>query len=169
MSPDQHAFERMFRAHYDAVLAYALRRTTPDDARDVVADTFLVAWRRLDDAPPGAERAWLYAIARRTLANQRRATRRRHALTDRLHPSTFEHVETDTRLAEALALLTEQDREALLLIAWEGLSCDDAAHVVGCRAATFRMRLHRARRRLSEHLNDPQAVVQAAAVKEGAR
>ncbi len=169
MSPDQHAFERMFRAHCDAVLAYALRRTTPDDARDVVADTFLVAWRRLDDAPPGAERAWLYAIARRTLANQRRATRRRNALTDRLDASTFEHVETDTRLAEALAMLTVQDREALLLIAWEGLSCDDAARVVGCRAATFRMRLHRARRRLSEHLNDPQAVVQPAVVKEGAR
>ncbi len=120
------------------------------------------------DADPnfGAERAWLYIIARRTLANQRRATKRRHALADRLHVSLSGHVESDTRLAEALAMLAEQDREALLLIAWEGLSCDDAARVVGCRAATFRMRLHRARRRLSEHLNDPQAVLPSAAVKE---
>jgi len=79
-------FRRLYAEHFDAVLGFALRRTDrPDDAADVTADTFLVAWRRLSHLPAGdAARPWLYGVARRVLANQRRGDGRRAALGDRL-------------------------------------------------------------------------------------
>jgi DNA-directed RNA polymerase specialized sigma24 family protein len=77
---DQDEFERMFRTRHDAVRAYALRRTAVDDANDIVAETFLVAWRRFDEAPRDFLLAWLFGVARRVLANQRRASNRRDAL-----------------------------------------------------------------------------------------
>jgi RNA polymerase sigma-70 factor (ECF subfamily) len=145
----------MFRAHHDAVLAYALRRATPDDARDVVADTFLIAWRRLDEVPRDHSRAWLYGVARRVLANQRRAVRRQTSLVHRLPSLVTGPPAGDGLILEALAALGDGDRELLLLVAWEGLSITDAALVLGCRTATARMRLHRARRRLAAQLSDP--------------
>jgi RNA polymerase sigma-70 factor (ECF subfamily) len=63
------------------VLAYALRRSDPATAEEVVSEVFLVAWRRPDRIPALEPVLWLYAVARRVLANQRRATRRRAALT----------------------------------------------------------------------------------------
>src|SRR4029450_2647016 len=65
----------MFRECYPVVRAYARRRAAPDAAQDVVADTFLVAWRRLEDVPEDAL-PWLYGVARRVLANQRRSAAR---------------------------------------------------------------------------------------------
>jgi RNA polymerase sigma-70 factor, ECF subfamily len=82
-SPREHRFELLFRANYPAVRAYALRRSSGDSAQDVVAETFLVAWRRLDDVPADAL-PWLYGVARRVLANQRRTMRRSEALGERL-------------------------------------------------------------------------------------
>jgi RNA polymerase sigma-70 factor (ECF subfamily) len=146
----------MFRAHYGAVLAYALRRADPDDARDVAAETFLVAWRRFGDAPGDSQLPWLYGVARRTLANQRRSASRRQALELRLRPLLASSpVDHDHTLTEALDRLAEPDREALLLVAWEGLNTDEAARVLGCRPTAFRMRLHRARRRLAAMLEEP--------------
>jgi len=84
MERNPQQFEHTFREHHDAVLAYALRRTGDDDARDAVAETFLVAWRRFGEAPGDGQLAWLYGVARRVLANQRRAAGRRTALVDRL-------------------------------------------------------------------------------------
>ena len=74
-------FEEVFGAHRDAVLGYLRRRTdSGHDAADLLADTFLVAWRRLDDLPPGNQtRPWLYGVARRVLANHRRGEGRRQA------------------------------------------------------------------------------------------
>ena len=149
----------MFRAHHDAVLAYALRRTAADDARDIVAETFLVAWRRYGAAPHECRLPWLYGVARRVLANQRRATNRRTALVHRLGTSPQPGTADDSPLLEALARLAETDREILLLVAWEGLSNEEAALVLGCRAATARMRLHRARRRLAVLLNHQAAIM----------
>src|SRR5690606_8089851 len=79
----------LFEAHHTAVLGYVSRRAgSADRAADVFSEVFLVAWRRLDDVPPGAEaRLWLFGVARRTLANARRATRRRDALVERLSAS----------------------------------------------------------------------------------
>jgi RNA polymerase sigma-70 factor (ECF subfamily) len=158
VASDLDDFEAMFRARYGAVLAYALRRADGDDARDVVADTFLVAWRRFSDRPTDAELPWLYGIARRTLANQRRAARRRAALTERLGEASGVRTQGDGALADALGMLGERDREALLLVAWEGLKAEEGARVVGCRTATFRMRVHRARMRLAALLDQPAAV-----------
>src|SRR5262245_4697129 len=133
-----------------------------DDAADVVAETFLVAWRRLDELDERSALPWLYAVARRVLLSQQRATRRQHAIAERVaaaeplelpeasSPSSGSH-----RVLAALAALSEPDREVLLLTAWEELSSSDAARVLGCSATAYRIRLHRARRRLREHLAGP--------------
>ncbi|WP_354697214.1 RNA polymerase sigma factor [Paraconexibacter sp. AEG42_29] len=158
MAGDREELERMVRAHHDAVRAYLVRRASAEDAADALSETFLVAWRRIDERPDETMwLPWLYGIARRTLANQRRAQQRQGALIERLHGlgAIAGDQSPDTGLMTALAALGPADREALMLVAWEGLSTEDAAHVLGCRASTFRMRLVRARRRLAVLLDDP--------------
>jgi RNA polymerase sigma factor (sigma-70 family) len=153
-------FEDLFRENYGAVRGYALRRATPEAAQDVVAETFLVAWRRLDDVPDDAL-PWLYGVARRVLANQRRTASRGAALERRLAGaetvagSFFDPGETaaDAELVRlALGRLSDSSREALLLVAWDGLSAPRAARAAGCSRATFAVRLHRARARLAAEL-----------------
>jgi RNA polymerase sigma factor (sigma-70 family) len=119
-----------------------------------VADVFLTAWRRLDELPDGdAARVWLYATARRVIANQRRSGRRRTALHDRLRLEAAAPEESPTPDAEealvheALRRLGPRDREVLLLAEWEGLSPAQIATVLGCLPVTARGHLHRARRR----------------------
>jgi RNA polymerase sigma-70 factor, ECF subfamily len=141
-------FEALYAEHASAVLAYARRRTSPGNADDVLAEVFLTAWRRMDDIP-GSPRAWLLGVARRVLANQRRGQGRQSALQVRLaeRSSTFGPGEdlVDERVLQALERVSEKDREVLLLLAWEGLSNQDAARVLGVRAGTLAVRLHRAR------------------------
>jgi RNA polymerase sigma-70 factor, ECF subfamily len=149
-------FEHLFRSTYPAVRGYALRRTSPDAAQDAVAETFLVAWRRFDEVPEDAL-PWLFGVARRVLANQRRASGRGEALQDRLAggpdpESLEEHVTESDLVRAALARLPERDREALMLVAWHGLSGKRAARAAGCTRAAFDVRLHRARRRLAAQL-----------------
>lgn len=148
------AFEQLFADHLRTVSAYVRRRATAEEADDVVAETFLVAWRRLEDVPPEAK-GWLLAVARRVLANQRRATARRAALTASaaatLSPAA-DAGEGDALVMQALAKLSERDRDLLLLAAWDGLTVDEIAAVVGCSRAAAKVRLHRARRRLRRKL-----------------
>lgn len=155
--------ERRFRALYEAehevVLGYALRRATPDAAADVVAETFLVAWRRLEDVPEAAAtRPWLIGVARRVLANQRRGDRRRARLSARLAstlppPSAATATtEAEAAVSSALGRLGETDRELLQLVAWEGLTPTDVAIVFDVSPVTARSRLHRARARLRSEL-----------------
>ena len=126
----------------------------------MLAETFLVAWRRLDDVPAGARaKPWLLAVARRVLSNQRRGARRRVGLADRLaqelsacRPAV--PTESDLLVRRALAGLAESDREVLLLSAWEGLTPAEIGAVVGMRAVSVRSRLHRARRRLRSELEE---------------
>jgi len=150
-------FERLFRDTYEVVLGYALRRAGPDLAQDVVAETFTIAWRRLDDVPRDPV-PWLLGVARRVLANQRRGERRRDALVERLSaPMPEPEPARDTRgspALQALALLPEHDRELLLLLAWEGLDAAAAAEVLGCSRPSLAVRLHRARRRFAAALAD---------------
>jgi RNA polymerase sigma-70 factor (ECF subfamily) len=127
-------------------------------AEDVVAETFLVAWRR-PDAMGEDPLPWLLGVARRVLANEHRGERRRIALSDRLrdaHGSLgFEPAQgLDERLAVAVAGLSLNEREALLLVAWEGLSPARAAQAAGCSAVAFRVRLHRARSHVARALDD---------------
>jgi RNA polymerase sigma-70 factor (ECF subfamily) len=126
-----------------------------------VADVFLTAWRRLEDVPvdPVSARVWLYATARRVIANQRRSLRRRRALHDRLAQQAAvsrDRLTTgeESLVHDALELLGPRDREVLLLSEWEGLSAAEIAAVVGCLTVTARGRLHRARRRFRAAFED---------------
>lgn len=148
-------FEELFRRQYPAVSAYARRRIPSHMADDVVASTFLVAWRRLDEVPADSL-PWLLAVARNVIATQQRGSRRLGALRHRLEhadvtPQPAED-EPAGRVAAALGRLPENDREALTLIAWDGLQPSEAATVLGQSPATFRVRLHRARNRLRREL-----------------
>jgi RNA polymerase sigma-70 factor, ECF subfamily len=144
------------------LLAYVLRRVErAEDAADAVAETFLVAWRRMDKVPAGDEaRLWLYGAARRQLANQRRGELRRSRLANRLRVELPVAVagasgSEDHRVAAvrvALARLNEGDRELLRLSGWEGLAPSEIATVMGVPGVTVRSRLHHACRRLRAEL-----------------
>ena len=166
--PDHHdRFRTLYTGHFDALLAYALRRVSrPEDAADVVADTFLVAWRRRSHLPEGDEaRVWLYGVARNMLANHHRGDRRRdrlgEALRERLAASThLRPTDPSAAVAETLAVrdalsgLPDLDREVLTLTAWEELAPREIADVLGVSAQAVRTRLSRARARLRELIGD---------------
>jgi RNA polymerase sigma factor (sigma-70 family) len=161
-------FDALFASYSRDVVAYcAWRAASPADAQDAVSEVFLAAWRRLDDVPADdAARAWLYATARRAIANQRRASRRRTALCERLAldptPAAVPAPDSEPVLVrEALLALSAVDREVLLLSEWEGLSPAEIAAVLGCRGVTARGRLHRARRRFRDAFESLVAADQA--------
>lgn len=137
------------------MLAYARRRTTREAADDVVAEVFLVAWRRADEVP---ERPlpWLLGVARRVLANQRRGEHRGDALRDRIRGEQLAGVrsppgdDVPSPAVRALWSLGASDQELLMLIAWDGLSRAEAAEALGISVGTLAVRLHRARRRLTK-------------------
>jgi RNA polymerase sigma factor (sigma-70 family) len=151
----QQRFDALFAAYREDIVAYCgWRAGSAGDAQDAVSEVFLTAWRRLDELPEGdAARVWLYATARRVVANQRRSRRRRDALQERLTvEATAPADETSEDLEralvhEALRGLGVLDREVLLLAEWEGLTPAQIAEVLGCAKVTARGRLHRARRR----------------------
>src|SRR3954468_13585666 len=123
-SGEREWFVALYEAHAGAVLAYARRRVAADEAEDVLAETFLVAWRRRREVPSDAL-PWLYAVAGNVVRNRLRAERRRDALQARMAgaaPSAGDDQAPDPKLGEALARLKAIDREALLLTAWEGLA-----------------------------------------------
>lgn len=157
MSPDDKArrarLEQVFDAHEGQVRAYATRRLQSSaDVEDVVSETFAIAWRRLD-VLPDESLPWLYATARRVIANHHRGSRRRAALAQAAADVARTRADGDkTEILEALATLSEPDREALLLVAWEGLSHARAARVLGCSTAAFAARHRRARLRLAKRL-----------------
>jgi RNA polymerase sigma factor (sigma-70 family) len=159
----QARFSRLYREQGRAILTYALRRVAdPEDAPDVVAETFLVAWRRFDDVPIGDDaRLWLYGVARLVLGNLRRSERRRTRLGARLAESLRTEIATHAAPAgeaaevlRAMAELGAEDRELLMLVSWEELTPAEAARVLGLSALATRSRLHRARRRLRAVLEE---------------
>ena len=190
-------FELLYAKYAPAVKAYVLRRAAASTADDVVAEVFVVCWRRFEEVPVDPL-PWLLGVARRVLSTQRRGERRRGALHERLAgqtggemgdaPGNFVAVAptdfatwtsaeitgdlagdsvsasrypregalagvTDPALLDALARLSDADRELLLLIAWDGLSPAEAATVLAIKPATARVRLLRARRRLTQALS----------------
>jgi RNA polymerase sigma-70 factor (ECF subfamily) len=154
-------FECRFREHYAAVMAFALRRTPAREAaEDVAAETFAVAWRRRAVIPV-EPLPWLYGIALRIIANQRRSSERRRRLGDRLEHEANVHevaaepadaIDRREAFSSAFRRLGENEREVLRLVAWEGLNTREAASALGCSPAAFRVRLYRARRGLAKHL-----------------
>jgi RNA polymerase sigma factor (sigma-70 family) len=156
-------FDALFASYNPDILAYCgWRAGSASDAQDATAEVFLTAWRRLDELPEGdAARVWLYATARRVIANQLRSNRRRVALYERLAldaasvpPEPPSSNREETLVHEALRRLGPRDREVLLLAEWEGLSPAQIAAVMGCLAMTARGRLHRARRRFRSVFED---------------
>jgi len=172
-------FENLYHACVARVYAYARRRSPADIAEDVVADTFAVAWRRLESVPDPAL-PWLLATARRVLANRTRSDLRRARLLGRLQENALTQPAADRgpgsgRGAEvivALDRLPPREREAVILVAWDGLGGAEAAAVAGCTRTAFAVRLHRARRRLrkfleaSAHESDDGAVPSPQPVRE---
>lgn len=160
-------FEEFYAAHRAQVFGYVLRRSeSAEDAADVIAEVFLVAWRRLDEVPgDDAERLWLYGVARRALANQRRGTRRRIQLADRLRAELAARPAAESGgaelrdLAAVFSSLPASDREILALEAWEELDAGEIATVLGCSRNAVRIRLHRARRRLRAAIDASQLPV----------
>jgi RNA polymerase sigma-70 factor, ECF subfamily len=156
-------FRAAYEATYDDVLRFAQRRVHPSHAEDVVADVFLVAWRRLDDMPNGLgdARPWLFGVARATILNHRRGSRRRDALAVRLADATVvggagsgdDLAASGLDLAAAWTRLSDAEQEVISLAAWEGLSSAQAGAVLGCTATAYRIRLSRARRSLRRHLD----------------
>jgi RNA polymerase sigma factor (sigma-70 family) len=160
-NPREH-FEQLFRDTRTDLLAYILRRSrNAEDAADVLAETYLIAWQKLDRVPKGDRaRLWLFGVARNLL--MKRAGRRRsgNALVERLAnelrsadpaPSPLEHERRDA-LRAVLAALPVRDREILTMTAWEGLTPKQIAAVMGTSANIIRVRLHRARARLRRQL-----------------
>ncbi|MEU6785129.1 sigma-70 family RNA polymerase sigma factor [Nonomuraea angiospora] len=158
MDDPEERFTDLYDRHYRSVLGYALLRAERDLAEDVSSETFLVAWRRLDDLPE-PPLPWLLGVARNLLAKQRDSRHRRQALVDRIVALTTprdqmawdvaEHVIDRESALAALSALPEHDVEAMIFATWYGLPPEQAASVVGCSVRTYNVRLHRARKRLA--------------------
>lgn len=154
-------YRRLFDRHSPDVFAYCRRRTDAETAADCAAETFLVAWRRIDDVPDGdAALGWLYGVARRVLANEFRRTRRSRRLLGKLRRNEPEEDATpevvvlrrerDRTMLAALARLRPDDQELLRLAWWDGLSHAQIAEVVGCSTQTASQRIHRAALRVAK-------------------
>lgn len=157
--PDRLRFEALFREYHPAVRAYARRRVPQQAVDDIVSETFLVVWRRLDEVPE-PPLPWLLTVARNVAGTEWRGAARRHRLWLKAqtgHAEDYDPDEPDLGdepALVALARLKERDREALTLVAWDGLTPAQAAAVLGEPADRFRQRLHRAGRRLRLQLDD---------------
>ena len=155
-------FEELAALVVEPVRRFLARRADPDTADDVLADTLLVLWRRLDDVPDGDEALpWSYAVARNALANAERGTRRQRRLAHRITvvdpPDEAAPVEPepDDRVAATLARMRPDEAELLRLWAWEQLTPAQIATVLELTPNAVSIRLHRARGRFKEFFDDP--------------
>ena len=170
-------FRAAYAAAYPDLLRFVSRRVHPSHAEDIVADVFLVAWRRVAELPEesDSQRAWLFGIARRSLLNQYRTDRRQGALAVRIaeHPPAHAGIDPDViaarlDLARVWGRLCPGDQEVIALTAWDGLDGPAAARVLGISAVAYRLRLSRARRTLRRLLDLPHnAAARTAALPEG--
>ncbi|GIJ46732.1 DNA-directed RNA polymerase sigma-70 factor [Virgisporangium aliadipatigenens] len=161
MDDTDERLERLFRAHADGLFRYVAHRIGVEEAGDVVGDTFVVAWRKLDRIPSGDERAWLYGVARRETLSRVRKRARGDALYQRLlnagpqdGADIADGVLARLELWRALAELGPADRDILLTTLWTELTPAEAARVLGCSRPTYAVKLHRARRRLARALEE---------------
>jgi RNA polymerase sigma-70 factor (ECF subfamily) len=155
-------FDELYRATRKDVLAYLIRRTgDPEQAADMLADTYLIAWRRLAHIPDGHQgRLWLFGVARNLLLKGAERRRSQDVLVERLASElqiTFSaSAPADDHRANALregvAGLPDKEREVLLLTAWEGLTPREIAAVTGTSANLVRVRLAHARTKLRRRL-----------------
>ena len=155
-------FAVLYRRHYRPVRDYCRRRVGVDLVDDAVAETFLAAWNRIDEVPAGDEALlWIYSVAYRVVGHQWRTITRRRRLEDRLRTLPSRHVPAVDELATddaeyrlvlaATAQLADNDAEVLRLAAWERLSTDAIATILGIEPNAVKQRLHRARQHLARH------------------
>jgi RNA polymerase sigma-70 factor (ECF subfamily) len=167
---DRERFEEIYASTRLPLLGYLVRRSqSVEDAADLLAEVYLVAWRRITDVPAGEEaRLWLFGVARRVLANHRRRSRSETELAValkaslRLHEnagqtSTDSGGELESAVADALATLSPADRELVMLNAWDELTPAEMAVVLRRPVGVIRVRLHRARKRLRVRLTEASA------------
>lgn len=154
---DKAWFDRLWNANAGHLRAYLQRRVQPSDVDDLLSEMFVVVWRHRD-RKPNAELPWLYGIGRKVVSTHYRGAQRRNELEAKLdrQPATLgdEFARSDLRseIADALAILEPDDRELLLLTAWEGLTPKEIATVTGSNSPAVRMRLSRARSRFENAL-----------------
>ena len=163
-------FEQIALSLIEPLRRFLARRTDPDTADDVLSETLLVCWRRLDELP-AEPLPWAYGVARNCLANAERGARRQHrvaqkmAAVDRPAEAHAGPGEGDDRLAEAMASLRPEDTELLHLWAWEQLTPGEIAAVLDITPNAASIRLHRAREKLRTELRK----VEQPAGHEGSR
>ncbi|MCO1340302.1 hypothetical protein BJH93_15645 [Kocuria polaris] len=141
------------------LLAYFQRRVQQQDAADLVAETMMTAWRRVDDLPAGAEpaRMWLFGIARNVLANAERGERRRWRLANKLRlmlgrGESAAAADSGAEVRDAVANLGAEQAELIRLVHWDGFTLKQAADVLGMPPSTARGRYAQAKVRLAELL-----------------
>jgi RNA polymerase sigma-70 factor (ECF subfamily) len=151
----------LFNEYQPRIQQFARRRVGPDAAQEIVAETFLVAWRRLHDVPDPAL-PWLYRVATLEVANfQRRQIKSlqvqralRESLPSQGSPQQASHdddMDISRVIARAFESLGAVDQEILRLATWDGLTSAEGAIVLGCSIPAYRVRLHRARGRLAKN------------------
>ena len=159
MTQSDTAFDQLYQQHHRPILAYCLRRAHREDAHEAANKVFTVAWRRAADVPSGESTLpWLYGVARKVLSDQRRSAARFVRLgkkatgVARTAPAGPETVVVQRQEYEevlgAVHRLREEDREMLLLSAWEGLTHAQIADAMGYSLALVDKRLARAKQRL---------------------
>ncbi len=158
---DRDWFIDLYHDNYRILLAYARRRVDEQTADEVVAETFLVAWRRREEVPEGYERAWLFGVARNTILTAARSARRLNRLRSKMRSvtppawadSSLEAIDGASALLPALRSLREADREILMLVAWEEMSHAEIGRAMGISPNAVAIRVHRARKRLKDRMN----------------
>ena len=163
---DEEWFRSLYHDNFRPLLAYACRRVDQATADEVVADTFLTAWRRRDDIPKGHERPWLFGVARNAIRNAARASRRQRRVREKLlglpNPALVDSAPADSSsegvderapvLRTALNGLSEADREVLMLVTWEELSYAEIGQMLEMTPNAVAIRVHRARQRLAKRV-----------------
>jgi RNA polymerase sigma-70 factor (ECF subfamily) len=172
----QSSFAELFARTSLRVYGYARRHTDPAAAEEIVSEVYLAAWRRRSELPDDPL-PWLLSTARNLLRNHWRSRDRQARLTAELagiahlttQPAVDRTVVDRDAMVRGLSTLSADERETLLLVAWDGLDRTSAAAVVGCTPATFAVRLHRARRALSRaiesNLGEPNPAMTALPVR----
>lgn len=161
-APADERFRSLFAAHYPPVAVYTIRRLGRADGLDAASEVFTVAWRKLSRVPGEPETLpWLYGVARNVVRNAERSRRRRDRLAAKAvstaPASGTTNPEPDDEVMSALARLRPDDQEILRLHAWEDLGPSDIAVVMNISTRAASMRLHRARRRLADQLEQGNA------------
>lgn len=152
--PLESEFRLLYQRTSTRVFGYVRRYCEPADCDDIVAEVYLVAWRRFGELPD-EPLAWLIGTARNVMGQHWRSSLRRRRLAAKAQgfrevagPDTASEAVDRVAMLEALAALSAEDREILLLTGWDGFDAAGAAEVLQISASAARTRLSRARRRL---------------------